>query len=201
MRDFHNQPSTDFKHMRRHHVLQRHSMLRRLMVVAVALGFVACGEDNGPVSPSVQGPIDNPATVTINGVELLKAPGGLRLASSASVQMDQSGGTVSVDGAWLTVPSGALSGSTTITMANASEVWAYNFGPDGLTFNSSATLTVKITVTELVEIGIDPNDLRIAYATNGLTNDWQILGGSYDVLKQEIKLPVDHFSIYSLCIE
>ncbi len=201
MRDFHNQPSTDIKHMRRHHVLQRRSMLKRLMVVAVALGFVACGEDNGPIAPGEQGPMVNPATVTINGVELLKAPGGLRLASSASVQMDQSGGTASVDGAWLTVPSGALSNSTTITMANTSDLWAYDFGPDGLTFNSPATLTVKITVTELVQIGVDPNDLRIAYATSGLTNDWQILGGSYDSVKQEIKLPVDHFSIYSLCIE
>lgn len=187
--------------MRRHHVLQRHSMLKRLMVVAVALGFVACGEDSGPMSPGVQGPIDNPATVTINGVELLKAPVGLRLASSASVQMDQSGGTVSVDGAWLSVPSGALSGGTTITMANGSDLWAYDFGPDGLTFNSSATLTVRITQAELQQLGIDTNALAVAYATSGSSNNWQILGGSYDSVKEEISLPVDHFSVYALCVE
>ena len=153
------------------------------------------------MSPGVQGPIDNSATVTINGVELLKAPVGLRLASSASVQMDQSGGTVTVDGAWLTVPSGALSGSTTITMANGSDLWAYDFGPDGLTFGSSATLTVKITLAELNQLGVDPNALAVAYATNSNSNNWQILGGSYDPVKEEIDLPVDHFSAYALCVE
>ena len=182
-------------------MLQRHGMLKRLMVVAVAVGFVACGEDSGPMSPGVQGPIDNSATVTINGVELLKAPVGLRLASSASVQMDQSGGTVSVDGAWLTVPSGALSSSTTISMANGSDLWAYDFGPDGLTFNSSATLTVKITQAELQQMGIDTNALAVAYATSGSSNNWQILGGSYDSVREEISLPVDHFSVYALCVE
>lgn len=167
------------------------------LVATVALSLAACESGSGPVAFDE---FDNSPTVTINGVQLLKAPGGLRLAS-ASAQMDQSGGTVSIGGAWLSVPSGALSGDTTITMANSSDLWAYDFGPDGLQFNTSATLTVKITVTELVQIGVDPMDLRIAYATNGFTNDWQILGGSYDAVKQEIELPVDHFSRYSLCVE
>jgi len=171
-----------------------------VVVIGIALGVAACGQDEGPFSPAGPGTALNEATVTINGVQLLKAPGGLRLAS-ASTQMDQSGGSVSIGGAWLTVPSGALSSDTTITMANSSDLWAYDFGPDGLQFNTSATLTVKITITELVQIGVDPNDLRIAYATNGFTNDWQILGGSYDAIAQEISLPVDHFSRYSLCIE
>ncbi len=172
-----------------------------IVAIGIVLGVVACGQDEGPFSPSGQDPGLNEATVTINGVKLLKAPGGLRLASSASAKMDQAGGTISIGDAWLTVPTGALSSGTTITMAHASDLWAYDFGPDGLQFNTSATLTVKITLTQLVEIGVDPYDLRIAYATNGFTNDWQILGGSYDPIAQEISLPVDHFSRYSLCIE
>ncbi len=169
-----------------------------ILVAAVAFSLTACESGNGPVAFE---DIDNSPTVTINGVQLLKAPAGLRLASSASAQMDQSGGTINVDGAWLTVPSGALSSNTTITMANGSDLWAYDFGPEGLTFNSSATLTVKITVTELTQLGVDPNALAVAYATNGGSNNWQILGGSYDPIKQEIDLPVDHFSVYALCVE
>ncbi len=169
-----------------------------VLVAAVAFSLTACESGSGPVAFEE---IDNSPTVTINGVQLLKAPAGLRLAGSVSAQMDQSGGTVSIDGAWLTVPSGALSSSTTITMANGGDLWAYDFGPDGLTFNSSATLTVKITQAELTQLGVDPNALAVAYATNGGSNNWQILGGSYDPVKEEIDLPVDHFSVYALCVE
>lgn len=186
--------------MRRLHVLQRHSMLKRLMVVAVALGFAACGEDNGPMSPDAQGPIDNPATVTINGVELLKAPVGLRLSASVTKEIDEDGGTISVDGASLTIPAGALDDEEDISMANTGDVWAYDFGPDGLQFNSSATLKIKITQAELQQLGIDTDALAVAYAS-GSSNDWQILGGTYDPVAEEITLPVDHFSRYSLCVE
>lgn len=168
------------------------------LVAAVAFSLTACESRNGSL---VFEDFDNSPTVTINGVQLLKAPAGLRLASSASVQMDQSGGTIRVDGAWLAIPSGALSGNTTITMANGSDLWAYDLGPHGLTFNSSATLTVKITQAELTQLGVDPSALAVAYATNGNSNNWQILGGSYDPVEEEIDLPVDHFSVYALCVE
>jgi len=181
--------------------MRRQNVMSRLWVVVVTLGLAACGQDSGPLAPTGQGPAVNPATVTINGVQLLKAPAGLRLSQSVTKEIDEDGGTIRVDGAWLTVPAGALDDDEDISMANASELWAYDFGPDGLTFESSATLTVKITISQLVEIGVDPMDLRIAYATNGFTNDWQILGGSYDAVAEEISLPVDHFSRYSLCVE
>jgi hypothetical protein len=181
--------------------MRRHTIMSRLWVVAVALGLAACGQDSGPLAPTGQGTAVNPATVTINGVQLLKAPAGLRLSSSVTKEIDEDGGTLTVDGAWLTVPAGALDDDEDISMANASDLWAFDFGPDGLTFDSSATLTVKITISQLVEIGVDPYDLKIAYATNGMSNDWQILGGSYDPNAEEISLPIDHFSRYSLCVE
>jgi len=186
---------------RRAQVTRRQNVMNRLWVVAVALGLAACGQDSGPLAPTGHGTAPNPATVTINGVQLLKAPAGLRLSQSVTKEIDEDGGTISINGAWLTVPAKALDDEEDISMANASDLWAFDFGPGGLTFNSSATLTVKITLTQLIEIGVDPDDLRVAYATNGFSNDWQILGGSYDALNQEIKLPVDHFSRYSLCVE
>jgi len=172
-----------------------------IVVIGIALGVTACGQDEGPFSPAGQETALSEATVTINGVQLLKAPAGLQLARLSTKEMGQSGGSIKVEGARLIVPSGALSTTTTITMANATDLWAYDFGPDGLIFDSSATLTIRITVDQLIEIGADPNDLRIAYATNGYSNDWQILGGSYDPVAEAISLPVDHFSRYSLCVE
>lgn len=179
---------------------QRRNVMSRLWVVAVALGLAACGQDSGPLAPTGHGTTPNPATVTINGVQLLKAPVGLRLARSTTVQMDKSGGSIKVDGARLIVPSGALNGSTTITMANASDVWAYDFGPDGLQFNTSTKLMIRITQAELQQLGIDTDTLAIAYAS-GSSDNWQILGGTYDPVREVITLSIDHFSRYALCVE
>lgn len=181
--------------------MRRHTIMSRLWVVVVALGLAACGQDSGPLAPTGHGTAPNPATVTINGVQLLKAPAGLRLSGSATKTIGENGGEIEIDGAELDVPSGALDDDVQITMAHAQDLWAWDFGPDGLQFNSPAELEIDITIAQLVEIGVDPAELKIAVATNGYSNDWQILGGEYDPEDEEIELPIEHFSRYALCVE
>jgi hypothetical protein len=194
----------------------RHTgIVKRLLVVAVALGFAACGEDTGPLAPG-QDAVSSAPTVTINGVELLKAPeGGLalngnngnnRCSTSDRRNINNNGGTLSVCGAQLVVHSGSFPMTERLSMATGGAredgLWSYEFGPSGTQFqHTPATMTVFVTADELQSMGLDPDQLSIAYVSSPNHEDWQIIGVDYDWDSQSISAPVWHFSRYALCIE
>lgn len=175
--------------------------LKTLVIASMALGFAACESDDGPLAPVAN---DGP-TVMINGVELLQRPaGGLTLAESATVAIDEQGGGIKLSDARFWVPAKALGAPTKITMSHddsAYSLWAYDFGPSGLKFYRSATLTIYVTAMELKVMGIDPSRLRVAHASTSISKDWSIVGGVWDEKTQTISVPVDHFSRYALCLE
>ena len=190
----------------------RHSgMMKRLLVVAVALGFAACGQDTGPLSPG-QDIVSSAPTVTINGVELLKAPeGGLALNGKKCSTYDESnitnnGGTLKVCDAELLIHKHSFPRTETLWMQTGDTrddgLWSYEFGPSGTQFeNTPATMTVEVKAEELRAMGIDPNRLSIAYVTSPDHQDWQVIGVDYDWNNGTISAPVWHFSRYALCIE
>jgi hypothetical protein len=189
-------------------------MIKRLLVVAVALGFAACGQDTGPMAPG-QDVVSSSSTVTINGVELIKAPeGGLALNGGGSDKCstyDQSninnnGGTLSVCDAELVIHHHSFPATERLWMQTGDTredgLWSYEFGPSGTEFvNTPATMTVFVSADDLRAMGLNPNRLSIAYVTSPDHEDWQVIGVDYDHQSQSISAPVWHFSRYALCIE
>ncbi len=207
---FRNQPASTSKNERTQ-VMRHLGAVKRLLVVAVALGFAACGEDTSPVAPG-QDIISSASTVTINGVELLRAPeGGLALAGKRCGTYDRrnitnNGGTLSVCDAELEIHHHSFPQTERLWMQTGDTrddgLWSYEFGPSGTQFeNTPATLTVFVTAGELQSMGFDPDQLSIAYVTSPDHEDWQVIGVDYDWDSQSISAPVWHFSRYALCIE
>ncbi len=191
--------------------MRHQGMIKRLMVVAVALGFAACGNDTGPLAPG-QDAVSSSSTVTINGIELLKAPAsGLALAGKGCGTYDRrnitnNGGTLTVCGAELVIHHHSFPQTERLWMQTGDTrddgLWSYEFGPSGTQFeNTPATLTVEVTAAELQAMGLDPDRLSIAYVTSPDHEDWQVIGVDYDWDSETISAPVWHFSRYALCIE
>ncbi len=193
--------------------------LKSLLVVAVVAGLTACGQDDGPFAPIAQETAQNSATVTIDGVELLVAPGASeeiarfgrkvrtkKCSTRARKNMTNNGGTLAVCGAQLTVHSGSFPRTEHLWMITGDTrddgLWSYEFGPHGIQFrHTPATLTIEVTPRQLKSMGIDPDRLSIAYVTGQGHGNWQVIGVDYDWDSQTISAPVWHFSRYALCVE
>jgi len=121
----------------------------------------------------------------------------------SSGNIGSAGGTIvsSDKNATLNVPAGALSNDTTISIAESTEgdppgaiAFSYIFTPDGLTFNSAVTVSLKYN-TELIPEGINETDLQLAYAQDG---NWVPLANStVDTTNHIISAPTNHFSTYA----
>lgn len=201
--------------------------LRSLLVVAVVVGLAACGQDDGPIAPVAMQDAANPATVTINGVELLLAPssgaetarfgkkagggkstgGGKGRCSTYDRRLiNNNGGILQVCGAQLEVHSGSFPRTEHLWMDTGDRrddgLWSYEFGPSGTTFAPTpATLTIQVKAKDLKRLGIDPNQLSIAFVSGPGHSDWEVVGVDYDWDTQTISAPIQHFSRYALCIE
>jgi hypothetical protein len=188
-----------------------------VVVIGIALGVAACGQDSGPLAPLGQDTVSSAPTVTINGVELLKAPdGGLALNGNGNGNgkcstyddrtINNNGGTLSVCDAELVIHHHSFPRVEQLWMQTGDTredgLWSYEFGPSGTQFeNTPATMTVFVTAAELQAMGLDPDQLSIAYVTSPNHEDWQVIGVDYDWDSQSISAPVWHFSRYALCIE
>jgi hypothetical protein len=199
--------------------MRRYNIMSRLWVVAVALGLAACGQDSGPL-----GPTDLASTPGGDLVFAKKTDGGgggkgggkggpkdgggdttQTLGVYAEQVVGKNGGVLRVMGAELSIPKGAVSSRTLITMEDVGAIegafWAYEFTPSGLTFKKPAELEVDVSLEFLQANGIDPGRLRIALVTDSDPASWQYLDGRYQPADQQIKAKIDHFSRYALCIE
>lgn len=106
-------------------------LLRWTCALFVCGALSACGDDSGDGSDAGQGPID-PVSQEINADE---------------------GGTIETTGASITIPAGALSEDTAITVevllsgvpdADKVASLVYDFGPDGTEFNEPVELTIAL---------------------------------------------------------
>jgi len=102
---------------------------------------------------------------------------GSKTTVTATDTVDQNGGVVTCNTTEIeiSIPSGALSDTTEITIAGVDEVpelpnnvegigVKYHFGPDGLQFNNTVTIRIPFTWKDLLAAGVShPMDLEIYY--------------------------------------
>ena len=190
--------------------------LRRLGALAVNLVLVAAcsGDPTSAPSSSLAAPAGAPSTDLLGGLtqavaKTLTLFEGVQrsspLASSITVTqtIGSSGGTLSIPlaGVTVTVPNGALSSPTEITMtARAGSLLAYDFAPHGITFAKPLVFTQRLAGTNasvlnarLLELGYysDPSLLN---STGGLVSE--LIAGTVDLVSWTFTSNIKHFSGY-----
>lgn len=172
------------------------TFFRGTAMLVLALSLAGCENPSGPTGLPDRGP----ETVRVNGVDLLVAPAGMKLAGgTVEREIGIDGGAIEVDGGRLVVPPGALGETVTISMSGPDDsLLKYTFGPSGLVFDTAATLTVTV---DLGALGIDdPDRLKIAGASDA-ADDWTVIGGTYDEVAGTVVAPIEHFSLFGLCLD
>lgn len=171
--------------------------LRRALLAIAVLGLAACEAGDIPIQPDDAAP----SLKTVNGVTFVPLKSG-RTLSGAAVQRVQgkSGTTITLDDATLNVLPGSTSDpNVTITMEAVNDGYVtFKFGPNGLGFSPPAKLTISASKADLT--GISTTDLAIAGASDG-SDDWQVIGGTYDPVTNTVTVEIHHFSRYALCID
>jgi len=135
-------------------------------------------------------------------------PGGSQSTTLQQFTVDQTGGTVAYRSpiqdvtVTLTIPPGALNGSTVITVDHAQNFPAasglvtgavFDFGPDGLIFNIAAELSFAYGASIIG--GLTETDLRIHQAN---ATSWTPLLGSPDTANNIVSTTINGFSIFGL---
>jgi hypothetical protein len=187
--------------------------VRRLGLVAVALAFAtACSPERAAAPSSVQAPAaaaSGDLLGTLTNTLGLTSKTGLQRSTPlpAPITVQQTigveGGTLSIPaaGVTVTVPSGALSVPTVITMtARAGSLVAYDFEPHGTTFARPLVFTQRLNGTKvgvlqapLLRLGYY-SDPSLLGQTTALVSD--LVGGLVNVLTWTFTAPIKHFSGY-----
>ncbi|HEU4648532.1 MAG TPA: hypothetical protein VFS33_05690 [Gemmatimonadales bacterium] len=189
--------------------------------MALVLGAVACSGDTATdptptplatepsapnVDPSLIGlplldgvPLIGNLTPTLN--DLLRL-GYLRCTpqpeARAQARIGVAGGTIRAGKHTLTIPSGALSQTVTITMrAPSDSTVSVVFAPEGLTFNQRRAPTLTLDYSSCSGSTLLNLKKRIVYADN-LLNILEILSSLDDLGSRKVSAPIKHFSRYAV---
>jgi hypothetical protein len=179
--------------------------IRRLAAAVLAsVAIVACASDSPShtAAPRTKSPDLLSGLIGMQGVQRTTP-----LASPITVTavIGQLGGTLSIPaaGVTVTVPYGALSANTEITMtARAGALVAYDFSPHGITFakplvfrQSLKGTTASLLQAPLLKLGYyeDPSLLT---ETEGFVS--QLLDGAVNLLTWTFTSTIPHFSGYMI---
>lgn len=185
--------------------------LRSLLAAVVALGLASCTD--APSAPATSSAARWPAAgESLLGVDLGLATALTRTSALPAdvvvkVRVDAAGGAFSVPGTGLrvVVPAGAVPGPTDITAtALAGRAVAYEFEPHGITFAQPLQFTQELRGTNW--LGLPLLDFRAVYfadrsqvdASKALIGIDEVLPLSVDVLRQQVRFDVRHFSGYGV---
>ena len=125
--------------------------------------------------------------------------------NNESVSIGPNGGTVtSSDGkVKVVIPSGALSQITGITVAAVSNQpsgnigTAYEFGPDGTTFNQPVTISITYDEASLPS-GVSESDIKLGTVTN---NQWEVIADSnVNTVANIVSGTTTHLSTYGVMV-
>jgi len=166
---------------------------RRLIApVLLLLAALACSERTPTTAPVAPAPDASLIGGLLGATGLLKCS-DLPYASSTQT-IGPLGGTISAGPHTLVIPPGALSAPTMITMAAPSGlgVNAVKFAPEGLRFNSPATLTMSYSNCSLLGKLLPK---RIAYTDDNL-NILTYLLSLDNLFSKRVIGKVNHFSDY-----
>jgi hypothetical protein len=160
---------------------------------AVVLAIVAAGCSSDPTSTDTSH--DPPSTATPTSV-------GTVSGTAATATIGAAGGSLtSADGLLtLTIPAGALSANTSISIQPITNMaWGgtgsgYRLSPDGLTFTTPVTLAFQVDAGALD--GSAPEFMKVA--TQGQDGLWYVLKDrTYDDVTRTLTTRTRHFSDYS----
>ena len=181
------------------------------MAASMAL-LVACS--NEPTNPTLAAPstsaadlgaLTAPLSSTLTLLSGVQRSTPLAASITETKTIGSAGGTLSIAaaGVTVTIPSGALSAQTVITMtARAGSLVAYDFAPHGITYEKPLVITQKLQGTNatvlnssLLTLGYyaDPSQLT---ATSGLVSE--LIGGSVNLLSWTFTSSIPHFSGYMM---
>jgi hypothetical protein len=184
--------------------------LRRLVALALGtLALASCGGDQPTLPQLQQSAPEAPASDLLGGLTSLVGVNGLQrttaLAAPITVTkvIGTEGGTLAIPeaGVTVTVPQGALSATTTITMtARAGTLVAYDFAPHGITFAKPLVFSQQLrgtnaTLLSAPFLGLGYyQDASLLTKTGGLVS--QLLGGTVNTLTWTFTSSIPHFSGY-----
>lgn len=169
--------------------------LRRFTLALATAVVAGCS-----AQPDLVGPIRDPspshllagAQETVQGTLLTCEPMGYAMSTAT---IGARGGTVKIGPHTLVIPRGALSAATRITAELPGDGYSsVRFGPAGLTFAKSATLTLSYAHCQGLGILLPK---RIAYTTDRLLI-LEILRSTDDPRARKVTAPLDHFSRYAV---
>src|SRR3989442_8304440 len=165
---------------------------RRIAPALLLVAALACTDRTPTSVPAVPAP-------DASLIGSLLAPTGLLKCSDLPYDAETktigpSGGTISAGPHWLTIPPGALSAPTSITMTAPTGlgVNAVKFQPEGLRFNTPAALTMSYANCSLFGKLLPK---RIAYTDDNL-NIISYLLSLDNLLSKNVTGNVNHFSDY-----
>jgi hypothetical protein len=179
-----------------------------VLAVAVGISIINGCEGQLPVSPA-----DNQNNETIfYGYQDLEQQWGKIVLIDGGTEyetvIDATGGSVDLGDydsiASFTVPANALDSQVTITstpstyLASIGAVYVFEFGPDGLQFNTSAELEFEMSALELY----NPNEADFIgadlYLYDVAAESWEIIDTDTDIADGEVDFDIDHFSRYAI---
>ena len=192
------------------------SSIRRIGTLALALTLAACSADQVTAPQQIQAPAADPSASLLGGL-LGTVTSALKLTTNEAIQrtkplpapitvvktIGSNGGTLSVPaaGVTVTVPRGALSKNTVITMtARAGSLVAYDFSPTGTKFSKPLTFSQSLNGTNVGLLQVPFLQLGY-YSDPGLLGSVtavvaDLLGGVTDLLSWTFTAQIKHFSGY-----
>jgi hypothetical protein len=184
---------------------------RRLAALSLLAAAVsACGaHDSSVVAPRLSAAASAPSSSLLGSVGSLVSVDGLQrvtaLAAPITVArtIGAEGGTLSIPqaGVSVTVPRGALTAPTQITMtARAGTLVAYDFAPHGITFAKPLVFTQQLRGTDaslltapLLQLGYYA-DASLLTKVGGVVSE--LLGGATNLVTWSFSGKITHFSGY-----
>ena len=162
----------------------------RLIVVALCVSLAACTDHTPTAAP--QAPQADLVGSLVGSTGLLKCSD--LPAAQTTVMIGAQGGLISAGPHTLTIPAGALSEPTSITMTlvTGRGVNGVKFEPEGLHFSRPATLSMDYANCDLLGKVLPK---RIAYTSNDLAIKYFLLSLD-NILAKRVTGQVYHFSDY-----
>lgn len=186
------------------------SSLRRTGLLAVAVALMAACSSEPATAPTtrIAAPVAPSADLasllaSLHLVPLLQRTTPLASSITVTQTVGAEGGTLSIPaaGVTVTIPQGALSSPTVITMtARAGSALAYDFAPHGITFAKPLEFKQKLAGTNanlvsalLLNLGYYP-DPSFLGGTFALVTE--LISGSLNLLDWSFTSKISHFSGY-----
>ena len=186
-------PRRTFRHIVLHPGAEVPMNRKFVKTLLMAVAVTACSEGSDLVAPAPQGGL-----VSSTGVAAVQAFSPRASDVTVTQTIGANGGTISGGGVTLSIPAGALSADTEISMTvPAGKFLEVQFAPHGLQFSQPATLSFGLAGTAAA-------NARVAGSLAGMYFDGDLASGNFRALETfdvrvkgaTLSYDISHFSGY-----